>query len=467
MKPISIQDVRQAIGGKWLSAIPAEVPALEAVCTDTRRMDKSSLFIALKGDRFNGHDYLPAAAAGGAIAALVQDAPPTTLPNVHLIQVADTRQALGKLAAHCRKQLRSRVIAVGGSNGKTSTKHLIDAALNLKWRGSVSPKSFNNDIGVPLTIFAADPTQDYLVLELGTNHPGEMAVLTAMAQPDIAVITSISAEHLEGLGDLMGVRREEASIIDGLNPKGLLIINGDDPQLRETVARYPGKCITFGFEPHNDLFATDIQCTRDGVRFRLNNSRVEYFVPMLGRHTATNALAAIAVARRMGVEEKQILEGLAQASGPEMRLQMQQADGVSVLNDAYNANPASMEAALATLMELECSSRRIAVLGDMRELGEASQRLHRELGRFASQCKPHRLICVGPQSRLVAQSAVEAGLADVEHFESAAQAAQALPAQLRQGDLVLVKGSRGMRLEQVAQAIGAAPALEPLRKVAG
>src|SRR3954462_6849256 len=290
MKPLTIQQIRQATSGRALSRLPAHTAPITAVCTDTRMMEPGSLFIAIKGENYDGHKFLPDAAKGGAIAALVQVIPGVNLPNVHMIQVPDTRKAMGKLARFVRKQMRSKVIAVAGSNGKTSTKYLIDAALAGKLKGSISPKSFNNDIGVPLAIFPADPLQDYLVLELGTNHPGEIRNLTDIALPDIAVITNCGPEHLEFLGDLMGVRRENASVIAGLNPKGLLIINGDDPDLIEAVAGYPGKRITFGFKPTNDLFASDVECHEAGVRFRVNNGRRHVFVPMLGRHTAANAL---------------------------------------------------------------------------------------------------------------------------------------------------------------------------------
>src|SRR3954463_13947630 len=265
MKPLTIQQIRQAVGGKALTSIPATAPLVKAVSTDTRRMEPGSLFVAISGDRFNAHDFLPDAAKAGAVAALVEQTIETKLPNLHLIEVKSTRVALGKLATFVRGQMRSKVIAVAGSNGKTSTKYLIDSILSSKLRGSMSPKSFNNDIGVPLTILPADPTQDYLVLELGTNHPGEIKVLTEMARPDISVITNCGAEHLEFLGDLMGVRQENASLIKGLRPRGMIAINGDDPELLSAVNPFRGKKITFGFEPKNDLFASDIECDNTGV----------------------------------------------------------------------------------------------------------------------------------------------------------------------------------------------------------
>lgn len=468
MKPLTLHQIRQAVGGRALSEIPRVVPPITAICTDSRRMEKSSLFVALRGDNYNALDFLPQAAAGGALAALVEQAPAHPQPNVHLIQVPDTRAALGKLARYIRQQIQSKVIGVGGSNGKTSTKYLIDAALSRRLRGSISPKSFNNDIGVPITIFAADPTQDYLVLEMGTNHHGEMKVLTDIALPDIAVITNCSAEHLEGLDDLMGVRREEASIIEGLSPRGLLVVNGDDPQLLETVAKYPGKRVTFGFHSSNDLYATDIECDEQGVRFRLNDSRRVASVPMLGRHTACNALAAIAVARKLGVSEEMALEGLAEAQGPDMRLQLQEVRGITLLNDAYNANPASMKAALDTLCGLEASGRRVAVLGDMRELGQSSDRFHREIGEFAGRCRLDALVCIGAQSHLISEAAQQAGMAPraISRFPDAAAAVKVVPGWLREGDLVLLKASRGIHLEELAKAITDGRTKSMTRKVA-
>lgn len=456
MKPISLQQVRQIVGGKALMPIPAVSPEITSVCTDTRTMDPGALFVALRGENHNAHDFLPQAAAKGAIAALVEHEPAAKLPNVYLIQVPDTRKAMGKLATYVRQQMTAKVIAVGGSNGKTGTKNLIDSALCHRRRGSISPKSFNNDIGVPLAIFPADPNQDYLVLETGTNHHGELRVLSHMALPDIAVITSIAAEHLEGLGDLMGVRREEASIIEGLDPKGLLVVNGDDPELLEAVSAYPGKRITFGLKPTNDLFATDIACDFKGTRFHLNGRR-EVSIPLLGRHNASNALAAIAVARRFGLSEDEIIGSLAIAHGPDMRLQIQRVRSVTLLNDAYNANPASMQAAIDTLCLLENDGRRVAVLADMRELGEASDRLHREMGQFVATQPLDELICVGEQAALIAESARHAGFPAecITHYPDTAHAAAAISSHLLPGDLVLLKGSRSLRLETVAQALGA------------
>lgn len=457
MNPLALTQVRLAINGKALSRIRAD-ETIRAVSTDSRAIEPGSLFVALRGERFNGHDFLSSAASQGAVAALVDHEPEIDLPNLRFIQVENTRKALGQLATHVRKQMSvCKVIAVAGSNGKTSTKHLIASALSCKLRGSISPKSYNNDIGVPLTIFPADPLQDYLVLEMGTNHPGEIAGLTQVAQPDIAVLTNCSAEHLEGLGDLMGVRQENASIIRGLNPNGQLVVNGDDPELLEAIRAYPGRIVTFGFGEQNDLFASDIQHHDDGTSFALNGRKsMRVFVPMLGRHNACNALAAIAVARRFGLSEEHFIKSMAHSSKPDMRLQLTRLPNITLLNDAYNANPASMKAALETLLEID-GKRRIAVLGDMLELGSAADRYHREIGRLVAELSGELdvVYCVGPSSKWIEEEAVARGYPQnqIHHLPDSTSAANSIPSKLKRDDVILLKGSRGVRLEAIADSL--------------
>jgi UDP-N-acetylmuramoyl-tripeptide--D-alanyl-D-alanine ligase len=453
--PISLAQLRAELEPSHPPQAGEDSILIQNICTDTRQMRPHSLFIPLRGERFDAHDFLDIAAAGGAVAALV-DRIPAQIPNgLRLLPVPDTKIAMGRLANFFRRKLRGKVIAVAGSNGKTSTKHLIHAALHPPLTGSISPKSFNNDVGVPLAIFPSDPAADYLVLELGTNHPGEIRALTQIAEPDIVVITNCSAEHLEGLGDISGVVRENASIIQSLSPNGLLIVNGDDPELLKAVRSFGGKRITFGFGSHNDLHASAIQCDSNGTRFVVDGFSPRAFVPLLGRHSAINALAAIAVARHLWLQDDQILKNLRSATGPEMRLVLQDCDGVRVLNDAYNANPASMKAAIETLAGLPADGRRVAIVGDMRELGETSESLHEEMGRFiARDFPPDLLVCVGVLGRSIAKEAKRHGLGEhsVKYFPDAA-AACAMTQHLRQGDLVLLKASRAVRLETIANAI--------------
>jgi UDP-N-acetylmuramoyl-tripeptide--D-alanyl-D-alanine ligase len=458
MTSLSIAQVREATGARPLTVIPPGDAGVRSVCTNSREVQPQSLFVALRGERFDGHAFVADAAAAGAVAALLDTPPANPMPGIHLLLVRDTYAALGALAKFVRRRMRAKVIAVAGSNGKTGTKLLIDSALRPKLRGSASPKSYNNRVGVPLTILPADPTQDYLVIEIGTNHPGEVAALADISRPDIAVITNAGAEHLQGLGDMAGVRRENAGITNGLGPEGLLVVNGDDPALLQAVSPYRGRKLTFGFKTTNDLFATDVRCDETGVRFKLNGRR-EAFVPLLGAHAACNALSAIAVGRRLGLSEEDLLAGLARATGPDMRLQLQRFGPVTVLNDAYNANPSSMRAALETLATLPTRGRRIAMLGDMLELGPASEQFHREIGSLAAVgdrgIRFELLAFVGPQSLWMAQAAREVALSDqlVVHYPDAASAAAVFPALLGPGDLVLLKASRGTRLESVGKAI--------------
>lgn len=481
MKPITLSQLRDILPGRPLTVAPPQPNEILAVSTDSRLIEPSCLFVAIKGENHDGHSHIEAAAAKGAIAILVEHSGDDLqklfsqgLPkNCYVYQVASTRLALGRLAAFVRRGLQAKVVAVGGSNGKTSTKNLIHSVLAARFSGTMSPKSFNNDIGVPTTIFAASSSDDFLVLELGTNHHGELKPLSEMAQPDIAVITFISAEHLEGLGDLNGVRKEEASITAGLKPTGLLVVNGDDPELRPLLATYPGKVVTFGFGADNDLFATDIEITPAGTRFSLNASRRDVFVPQLGRHAATNALAAIAVARRIGLSEDEIIAALATAHSPDMRLQIQSGElpdgrgSVTILNDAYNANPASVQAALDTLLALPAGTpnapaRRIAVIGDMRELGEQSDFYHLELGKKLARLERdiQLFVLVGQQSKLIEQELLHDRVpaSRIAHFENSLAASLAAPGLLQANDLVLLKASRGIALEKVAAALKPAAA---------
>jgi UDP-N-acetylmuramoyl-tripeptide--D-alanyl-D-alanine ligase len=471
MHPLPLSQLRSIVGGKPLTSAPEGNHFVRAVCTDSRSLQPGCLFVAIRGENHDAHQFVPAlrstSSGGAVVAALVEKECPSYPAGVYVLLVPSTRAAMGKLASHIRHQFTGSVIAVGGSNGKTSTKHLINAALSCKLQGSISPKSFNNDIGVPLTIFNHDPLFQFLVLEMGTNHHGEMKLLSDMAEPDIAVITSISHEHLEGLGDLSGVRREEAAILSGVSPKGLLVVNGDDAELLPHLAPFPGKQVTFGFGEHNDLFATQVRLSGTGTTFNLNGSRREVFVPLLGRHTATNALAALAVARRLGLEEDAVIAALASATGPEMRQQLQSIRGITVLNDAYNANPASVRNALETFLALgtPAAARRVAVLGEMRELGDESDELHRQLGRHAAALPLDRLVFVGRQGKLMLEAAEKCGFpaSRLAWFSDSASAVPLLRDELREGDHLLLKGSRGVRLEAIADLLQSPDTPAPIK----
>lgn len=479
--------LRATTGGSWLvrppeielpKDRPADLPVpplhapISGLSTDSRSVGPGQVFVALRGENHDGHTYLEQAAKAGAPILIVDraDGVPEAgyTPACGVLKVADTGKALLKIAAAYRQSLRqTKVIAVCGSNGKTTTTRLIDQVLRTQFRGSASPKSFNNSVGVPLTILAAQPTDQYLVCEVGTNAPGEIALLADVVQPDIAVITSIGREHLEQLGDLAGVAREEAAILSAIRPRGCAIVTADSPELREHLAKV-GQVITFGRAADATLRVTDLTQSGEGLSFKING-RLPVRLGLLGEHNACNALAALGVARRIGMDEHKAALALATAAGPEMRLQLKNLDGIDVINDAYNANPDSMIAALRTLAAVGNGrgGRVIAVLGDMLELGTTSEEGHHAVAgallgiNAAADAGSGRridgVVLVGPASRFTREALWAGGMAKdrIAHVQDLEQGrAESIADEFARGDLVLLKGSRRMRLERIAVAIG-------------
>lgn len=480
---------------------PAHAP-ITGLSTDTREIKPGQAFLALRGENHDAHRFLSQAVAAGATLLVIDDetAVPSGgfTPAAGVLKVADTGKALLKIAAAYRESLKgTRVIAVCGSNGKTTTTRLIEQVLGTTFRGTASKKSFNNAVGVPLTILRAQPADQYLLCEVGTNAPGEIATLGAVVQPDIAVITSIGREHLEGLGDLAGVAAEEASILKFLRPKGCAIVNADSPELDPAIRKHkPATLIRFGRgtkeAPADIRLGSAGVATVDesdpagnggsggftGIAFSIND-RFKVRLPMLGEHNAMNALAAYAVGRRMGIEEGRIIEALSGAAGEEMRLQLTRTalrggGWARTLNDAYNANPDSMMAALATLASLCPASsgggggaegRRVAILGDMFELGPTAAALHAQvIDRLHSLRETIGMaVLIGEQMCRAGAALTAAGWGPDELLllptgDEAAIAAAA--ARIRPGDLVLLKASRRMRLERVLSAL-AGPSTAP------
>ncbi len=465
----ALDNVKSILGGSWLARPDPEARrAPDALSTDTRTLRAGQAFLAIRGERFDGHDYLAQAGAAGAVLAIV-DRPPTgggaLPPGMSVLQVPDTGRALLQLGGAYRRTLETtKVVAVGGSNGKTTTTRLIAHLLACSLRGRSSPKSFNNAVGVPLTILSARRGDQYLVCEVGTNAPGEIAPLAACAQPDVAVITSIGREHLEGLGSAEGVLGEEVSLLDGLRPGGVGVITADCPALTQRVmgdkTRNAGRSLVrFGFATDADLRITACESGASETRFCLNG-RSWYTLPLPGRHNAGNAAAAIAVARRLGVDDDSIRAALATARGAEMRMERVQAGGVEFLNDAYNANPDSMLAALRAFDD--CfpraggSGRRVLVVGDMLELGDAGPEAHREIGDAIAEMDVDLAIFVGELSaHAVARLARRWPATRYAHVPEADDAGMVRSASLlRAGDRVLLKASRRIALERVATIAG-------------
>jgi UDP-N-acetylmuramoyl-tripeptide--D-alanyl-D-alanine ligase len=430
------------------------------VCTDSRQAKAGDLFFALSGDRFDGHRFVPDVAQKGAVGAVVaRGRAAADLGACGVIAVDDPRKALGRLAAQYRKEFAPPTIAVGGSNGKTTTKELIAAVLRQKLATLWSEASFNNDIGVPLTLLNLEQRHQALVVEAGTNHPGELEPLMRMIQPGYGVITSIGREHLEFFGDLAGVAREEGWLAELLPGAGRLFINGDSEWADGLTGRSRAKAVRIGFSDRNDWRVRSLRVDKDGVAFRTEGLSQdlagEYRVRLLGRHQAVNALFAVAVAAELGLNRAQIERGLAECLPAKMRLQMWELNGVRVLDDAYNANADSMVAALQTLQELPCRGRRVAVLGDMAELGAQSEAAHEEAGRRAAEMGVGQLFAVGKMAAVTARGARQAGLNRVLEFLDVETAAAAIKRFVRNGDVLLLKASRASRLERIAEMLKA------------
>jgi UDP-N-acetylmuramoyl-tripeptide--D-alanyl-D-alanine ligase len=445
--------VIDACGGVRLSG-PLEA-AVARVCTDSRQVIPGDVFFALRGDRFDGHAFVAEVAKKGAVGVVVEDSrAPQSLPGCAVIGVEDTRKALGSLAARYRSDFRLPIVAVGGSNGKTSTKELIASVLKQKLATLWSEASFNNDIGVPLTLLKLEKSHEAAVLEVGTNHPGELAPLVRMIRPDYGVITMIGREHLEFFGDLSGVAREEGWLAELLPPSGKLFINGDNEWAQQIGARSRARTVRLGLGENNDWRAREIRLDNSGITFRVDAPEPEfsgeYRINMVGRHQALNALYAVALGQQLGLSRAQIAQGLAECKPSKMRLQLWELNGVRVLDDAYNANADSMLAALETLQELPCKGRRIAVLGDMAELGGHNEAAHAEVGRRAAELGVGQLFAVGKMAPVVARAAREAGLNRVFEFADVETAGAAVKSFVKDGDVLLLKASRASRLERIS-----------------
>jgi UDP-N-acetylmuramoyl-tripeptide--D-alanyl-D-alanine ligase len=470
---LTLEEIVSAIHGKAEGA--SLTTGVSAVSTDSRSVGAGELFFAIPGDRFDGHDFVTQAfergAAGAVVAAerfaevrtAIEHAPArgAGTPLV-LIQVDSTVAALGRLAAYHRKQLAAEVIAIAGSNGKTTVKSMVDHILSARFRGRASPRSYNNHIGVPLTLLSADMSDEYLVVEIGTNHPGEVRWLASIARPDIAVITSIGEEHLEGFGDLSGVAREECSIVEELRPGGVAIVNADHSEIRKLLPSGDFTVLRFGESSDAEVLLNNVAYEHPWLIVRINR-KFDFRIAVPGRHNAWNVAAAVTVGRRLGFTHEEIAARLETYRPPPMRNEVFEQDGVTFINDAYNANPTSMLAAIHTLESMPATGRRIAVIGGMRELGTRSRELHQNVLRRLTQSMIDVVLIVGGE---YGEPASSAAAPQVLQFPDVPAAASALGELVRPGDVVLIKASRGERLERVIEPLvnrnarPAAPALQ-------
>ena len=431
------------------------------VCTDSRQAKPGDLFFAIKGEKFDGHDFINEVAAKGAVAVVVPEKGKITapLPDCAVLVVPDTRVALGRLATAYRREFDLPVVAVAGSNGKTTVKELIASTLRQKLATLWSEASFNNDIGVPLTLLRLEKSHQAAVLEAGTNHPGELAPLVKMIRPKYGAITNIGREHLEFFGDVAGVAQEEGRLAELLPADGRLFVNGDNEWTEKVVRRTRAGVVRVGLGERNDWRAKAIRPDKNGVTFSVAAPKIEwngeYRIHLLGRHQVTNALFAMAVGEELGLGCSAVRDGLAGCKPAKMRLQFWETGGVRVLDDTYNANADSALVALETLCDLPLRGRRVAVLGDMNELGAHSEAAHAEVGRRAAELGIGQLFAVGKMAPVTARAARDAGLNRVIEFADVETAMAAVKSFLKTGDVVLLKASRAVRLERITETLKA------------
>ncbi len=457
-----------AVTGGWVERLGTAVAG--GVSVDTRTLQEGDLFVALRGPRFDGHAFAAQAVRKGAAGLVVEERIEVTLEQpktladrdgLFVVRVPDTLRALGDLAAAYRRHYTGKVVAITGSNGKTTTKEMIAAILEVRWKVARSPGNYNNLVGVPLSIFKVRDEHQALVVEAGMNRPGEIARLTDIAFPDVGVITSIAPAHLENLKDLAGIREAKGELLERMKSNAVAVLNAEDPNVMSLSSRFTGKVITFGLRPGLDVWGERIVGRVDGeTSFDLVTSqgRVRVVTSFLGKHNVSNALAAAAAARALGFSLEEVRRGLGACRPLPMRLEPMILPGnIRVINDTYNANPGSVRAAVETFFSLVARAGRSVLLGDMLELGEHARQAHEEIGAFMAGKKVDLLVTVGRESEAATKAFLETAGAGqrARHAAGIEEASAYLARELKPGDLLLVKGSRGMALERAVSLLEA------------
>lgn len=442
----TLSRVADALAERARGALPRGDHRVARVCSDTRAIRAGDLFVALKGEKFDAHDFVSAAVQAGATAVVVSRLEPAKALGVPVFLVDDTRAALGALGRYRRRAWNGPVVGVVGTNGKTSTKELVRAALDSRLEVHATTGNLNNLVGVPLTLLAIPDHADVAVVEMGTNHPGEIAALRAIVEPTIVVVTSIAEEHLEGLGDLQGVLREELSACDGVS---IAVVPASQPEVGDEASRRARRVVRAGLE-QGDVKAQHWSLAPDGTGEMLVDG-VSVHVPLRGMHNLRNATLAVAVARELGITVEDAARGIARVTLPPMRSNVDQLAGgrVTLINDAYNSNPGSARAAIELLAHAagDGKRQRVAVLGTMLELGPTAGRLHDEIARAALDANIDVIAGVGEFA-----AALERVNAPKERIVTAVDADDVWPKlspKLRPDAIILLKGSRGVRLERL------------------
>ncbi|MBN2589030.1 MAG: UDP-N-acetylmuramoyl-tripeptide--D-alanyl-D-alanine ligase [Sedimentisphaerales bacterium] len=429
------------------------IPSFAGVSTDSRTVKSGDCFFAIAGEKFDGHDYLEDVFEKGAVCAVVsrdlKDEPRATSHERRIVRVDDTIKALGDLAREYRKRAGYKVVAITGSVGKTTTRQITHHVLSKHFKTHQSPKSFNNNIGLPFTLLNAPEGTEIVIAELGTNHPGEISYLTNIANPDIAAVINVHPAHLEGFGSLEAIAKEKMSISESLLSDGCMIINSDFEQLVDLCRDRNIKYISFSKNSNADVVAKNICFNSSSSSFTINDTLVE--LPLPGPGNVDNALAAWAICRQFGISLQDFANEVKSFSGNVMRSEVIQVGTLTILNDCYNANPASMKNALDILSNIDSTKKRrlVFICGDMAELGEQTESLHVRLGEQIADANIDLMLAVGKLSKIAADEAKKMSKKDlqIKYFEDTLSACNKLHEIIKDYDIILVKGSRTARLE--------------------
>jgi UDP-N-acetylmuramoyl-tripeptide--D-alanyl-D-alanine ligase len=455
MKEFLTADLVRATGATPdVSDFASHTPSFTGVSIDSRTTKEGDCFFAILGENFDGHDYVGGALAKGAVCAVVgKEFHNVELAEKCLLRVNDTVEALGDLAREYRRRAGFKVVAITGSAGKTTTRHICHHVLSQRFNVHQSPKSFNNNVGLPLTLLGAGSDTEIVIAELGSNHPGEISYLTRIAEPDIAVVTNVHPAHLEGFGDIRTIVKEKSSIAEGLRPDGILIANADFERLLEACRARGAELVTFGKSDMVNYRVSDIYLEGPVSTFTIDRTHVR--LPLAGPGNVENALAAWAICSQFGLTTDEFAEAVGDLPPVSMRTELLQIGTLIVLSDCYNANPASMKNALEVLAGLDPTGQRrvVFICGGMAELGRQAERLHAELGAFVARTKVGLFVAVGELASVAAKNAMELATRDLSAkcFCDTVSACNNLPKFIKDNDIILVKGSRRARLEKVVE----------------
>lgn len=446
MEKLNLSEVIGACNGSF--GYPADIE-LSGVSTDTRTIEKNSLFIALKGEKFDGHDFAAKAMELGAAAVITERA----VEGAKCVIVDSTAQALLDIAGYYRNKFDIPVVGITGSVGKTTTKDMIALVVSQKYNTLKTQGNLNNEIGMPKTLFGLDSSHTAAVIEMGMSHKGEISRMSMCCQPDVCVITNIGVSHIENLGSQENILKAKMEILDGAKYNAPLILSRDDRYLAKAEIYSDRKVYYYSVSKKDcDVYATGISTVNGGIDFTINYKGEKFpaRINCLGEHNVKNALAAFCVGLALDIPGEDIIKGIGLFKPEGMRQNVQQKDGVTYILDCYNAAPDSMKASLSVLAQTECTGRRYCVLGDMLELGKNSARYHKTVGEYVPSSKADELLCFGENSAYYIEGAKEKGFPseNTRHFDSREELAEYLKGKVSAGDAVLFKGSRGMKLEE-------------------